>query len=219
MKYINYILIGITILCLYVIGCVGLEIFPTLGYSEKANAINSVVLNLSYSFIAGWIFYLLVSYFPYKQRKSKLQKVIDEKFKNIHVKFIDCAKSMYPMTQWNNIHISKENLIKKMKNISITDMSSYSIAGINRTIIDHLIAQRTDIKNLIKEILEYKEYLNDEQLVIIEQIRNSTYFSILNAFAIPIMNNPQVRESAASELYKQIELSRRLLEKTVKSTL
>lgn len=115
MKYVNYILIGITILCLYVIGCVGLEIFPTLGYSGKANSINSVGLNLSYSFIAGWIFYLLVSYFPYKQRKSKLQKIINGKLKDIHDKFIDSAKSIYPMNQWNGIHISKENLMERMR--------------------------------------------------------------------------------------------------------
>lgn len=211
MKYVNYILIGITILCLYVIGCVGLEIFPTLGYSGKANSINSVGLNLSYSFIAGWIFYLLVSYFPYKQRKSKLQKIINGKLKDIHDKFIDSAKSIYPMNQWNGIHISKENLMERMRNISIIDMSSYSIAGMNITIIEHLRAQRTDIKNLIEEILEYKEYLNDEQLVLIEQIRDSVYFSILNVFAMPITDNPQIREKVASELYEQIELSRKLL--------
>ena len=51
MKYINCALIGITILCLYVIGCVGLNIFPTLGFCQKADAINSVGLNLSYSYL------------------------------------------------------------------------------------------------------------------------------------------------------------------------
>ena len=115
------------------------------------------------------------------------------------------------MTQWNDIHISKENLMERMRNISITDMSSYSIAGMNITIIEYLRAQRTDIKNLIEEILGYKEYLNDGQLVLIEQIRDSAYFSILNVFAMPIADNPQIRKNVASELYKQIELSRKLL--------
>ena len=76
MKYINCALIGITILCLYVIGCVGLNIFPTLGFCQKADAINSVGLNLSYSFIAGWIFYLLITYFPYRFFKRKFSPII-----------------------------------------------------------------------------------------------------------------------------------------------
>ena len=66
MKIINLILCLLTLCAGYIILTVGLGWFWTIGSFENADRINQVLLNLSYSYIAGWIFYLLVLYFQHK---------------------------------------------------------------------------------------------------------------------------------------------------------
>lgn len=210
-KLIKYVLWLIAIICLYAILHIGLGCFFAIGISDKYLSINQVFINLSYSYIAGVIFYLLTIRLPYRQRLNKLKLPISKKIRAIHGKIIDSAKCLYPMEEWNQIIFSENNLKQRFMNISINSQSAYSIAGINRTIIAHLIAQRNDIRILIKDLLGYKEYLSNEQLSIIEDINESDYFCLLNAFSITIMDNPSVRENLASELYKQIIISNKLL--------
>ncbi len=53
MRYFLWIITGVS---LYIIFCVGLGWFWTIGESENYEKINQVLLNLSYSYIAGWFF-------------------------------------------------------------------------------------------------------------------------------------------------------------------
>ena len=211
MKYINCVLIIITLFCLYVIGCVGLGWLPSFGESENAEQYNNVALNLSYSFIAGWIFYILVTYLPYKQRKHKFQQPIKEYFELIYGRLLDSAKSAYPLSQHKTLCITEEGLKQRLRYNSVNFGSCYAVAGSNMTILQHMCSQRTSILNLIEGVLNYKEYLDEEQIVVIEHIKNSLYFSMLNALSVSIMDNEDYREKLASELYRQIELSKSLL--------
>ena len=69
----------LTILCLYIITYVGLGYGWAIGCSDNWQRINAVALNLSYSYIAGLIFYLFTSTLPYYFRKTKVAKIIKEK--------------------------------------------------------------------------------------------------------------------------------------------
>ena len=152
-KLVKCILWIITIICIYAILHIGLGWFCAIGVSDNYLKINQVLINLSYSYIAGVIFYLLTVFFPYKYRLQKLKRPINSKIKDIHGKIIDSAKSFFPMTSWDNLVLSEDNLKQQMITVSIHSQTSYSIAGIKRTIISHLFSQRGDIMNLIKELL------------------------------------------------------------------
>lgn len=52
---------------------------PLLGEAENAANKNEVMLNLSYSYLAGLIFYILVTWLPNKVRCCMLQPFINEK--------------------------------------------------------------------------------------------------------------------------------------------
>ena len=67
---LRYSLIGITLACIYIICHLGLGWFFPVGASDNSENVNKVLLNLSYSFMAAFIFYLFVEYFP----KRGLQK-------------------------------------------------------------------------------------------------------------------------------------------------
>lgn len=209
-SFSQILLIIITVVCFYIIGSAGLSIFPVLGYVEEPEKTNTVLLNLSYSFIAGLIFYLLVSYMPFNKRRKNVKPAISMKINTIHGKMIDSVRGLSPLTTNNHTNITEESLVALLANNSVFDPCGYAIAGVNMTKLQHMRMQRDEIKNIVKDLLDYKDYMSDDQLKLLEKIRESTYFSLLNAFAIPITDNQQIRESLAKEMYKQIQNTSKL---------
>lgn len=211
-KLINTFLIIITFLSVYAIAYIGLGWFWPWGISSKYQQINHVVINLSYSYLAGLIFYLLTSYLPYMIKRNKLKKPIQEKLKTIKGKLEDSAKCVFPMTSWNHLVLTEDVLVQQFSTQSVNTQSAYSIAGINMSIIGHLTTQRNNILDIIDGILEYKDYLSGEQLLTIEKIKDGEYFSMLKVFSMPIMDNPATREKLAKALFCEIETSKKLLD-------
>jgi hypothetical protein len=149
---------------------------------EESDKLNTVLLNLSYSFLAGLIFFAMVTYFPYRQRLKKIRPAITLKINSIHTRMSSCVEALQPSGK-NNINITEPDLIKLLKNTpSIT----------NTTTIQHLIGQRNEINKVVKDLIDYKEYLSDKQLVLLEKIREATYFSMLNIFTGALTNTPQI---------------------------
>lgn len=211
-KLINIFLIGITFLSIYAIAYIGLGWFWAWGTSGNYQRVNQVIINLSYSYLAGLIFYLLTSYFPYMIKRNKLKKPIIEKLRTIERKLEDSAKCVFPMPSWNHVDLTEDALVQQFSKLSINDPSAYSAVGMNMSIIDHLTSQRNNIIDIINGVLEYKDYLSEEQLLAIEKIKDSNYFSVLKVFSIPMMDTPTAREQLAKTLFEEIQASKKLLE-------
>ena len=90
---ISIILYLLTLSSGYIILTIGLGWFWTIGSCENADRINQVLLNLSYSYIAGWIFYLLVTYFPEMQRKITLRPAIQLKIEDLRKQINACIQT------------------------------------------------------------------------------------------------------------------------------
>lgn len=58
--------------CLYAIGCCGFHWLPVWGLSENYESINTTLLSLALSYIAGYIIYLFTSKWPQKQRERDI---------------------------------------------------------------------------------------------------------------------------------------------------
>ena len=203
----NTILIIITIICLYAIGYIGLEWFVPIGSADNPERINSVLINLSYSYIAGVIFYLLTTSLPRYVFAHKMRKPLQGKAKTMLGKMDDSAKCAFPMLTWNSLSITEDSLKNQFSSIPLcTTPSAYAITGTpSISIINHQKTQRNEIRQIAKDILEYKEYLTPKQLELIEKIREAPYFCLLNAFAIPVFDQPHNREELAVELYKTLQ--------------
>lgn len=214
MKYINCALIGITILCLYVIGCVGLNIFPTLGFCQKADAINSVGLNLSYSFIAGWIFYLLITYFPYRFLKRKFSPIINGRIIDL-CKQIEACVHTFSMEDSDVINsISKERLLGLIQAKGMYSQSCFAEqVGYQMNNLQFLVETKKNCFDIIEKLIPYKEYLTDKQIVCIEKIRDSSYFHLTKIYenspvAQIYYNSEQFKNELSKELYDIICLLR-----------
>ena len=208
----NTILIIITIVCLYAIGYIGLDLFAPLGSVENPERINTVLINLSYSYIAGLIFYLLTTSLPRYVFIHKMRKPLQSKAKTMLGKIDDSAKCAFPMLSWNSLSITEDSLKNQFSSVPLcTTPCAYDITGApSISIIDHQKNQRKEILQIAKDILEYKEYLTPKQLELIEKIREANYFPLLNAFAIPIFDQPKNREALAIELYKALQYANEL---------
>ena len=68
---------------IYIISTLGLGYRWTLLYSDNADNINSVLLNLSYSYVAALFFYILHDYIPTKRNEFKSFLIIKPQLKEI----------------------------------------------------------------------------------------------------------------------------------------
>ena len=85
MKRLDWIVLSVCILCLYAVFQIRLGWFWYIGSVENADAINSIIEGLSYSYIAAYLFYLLTSYVPERRRKMKLYVVINDRLHKIGI--------------------------------------------------------------------------------------------------------------------------------------
>ena len=82
-RYCQCILFGIFVVCLCIIVQIKFKIVPFLAYSVYADAINEILVNLSFSYIAAYIFYQLTSKFLLTIRNRKIRPVIQKRVEEI----------------------------------------------------------------------------------------------------------------------------------------
>ena len=211
MKFINTILVLLTISCIYIIGCVGLDIFPTIGTCEKADNYNIVLLNLSYSYIAGLIFYALVSELPYRIQKTKLKPIIDSKISDLSTQIECCVKTFREEETIQTI--TKQHLEELVQNKDIYDQSSIANAvGYNMNNLQFLVNTRKRCYEIIsKEIVPYKKYIDCQKMANIEKIRSSIFFRLTSVYEChPNYNSEIYKSELVNSLYDVIELLRTL---------
>jgi uncharacterized protein YbaP (TraB family) len=211
MKIINLILCLLTLCAGYIILTVGLGWFWTIGSFENADRINQVLLNLSYSYIAGWIFYLLVSYFPQKQRKKILLPAIQLKIEDLRKQINACVQTFAKDEDWYLIDvITKEQLSQFITNANMYANSYYAqVVGFQQNHLQFLHATKSNVFELIKQILFYKEYLSAEQLLLLEKIHDSTYFHLIKVYedtpmAQILYSSNRFKEDMVIDLYDVI---------------
>lgn len=96
------LLIVLTAISVYVILYVGLGIGYPIGVSDNYEQINEVLENLSYSYLAGCIFYILTVTIPAKVRRHKLDSVLHSKIGVIVGKIRDSKQCVRTLVELQN---------------------------------------------------------------------------------------------------------------------
>lgn len=215
-KLINFFLLLVTVICLYTIFSVGLEVIGKIGKSDNYENINNVALNLSYSYIAGLIFYFFISYLPHTQTKKKLKPTINSKIEYLS----DLIKSFVQTfeSQENKLSLKaiNPNYVEKLiLNKSVLENSYYSVMGRVMTNQEFLNGHKQNIENLIKKILGYKEYLSSDQVLYLEEIRESKFFHLLkversNKLYYEYYDDTETRKLIAKELNNLITYANKI---------
>ena len=84
------------------------------GFAERADEINSIIVNLSYSYLAAVIFYIIVNYLPQIHRHKIMRHMIKSYLIRMKNTMQRCIKgiNLYSLKQ-NEKFPSKEHFIKQ----------------------------------------------------------------------------------------------------------
>lgn len=191
----NILHVGIIVLCLYSVFCCGFHVLPVWGYSENYVSINTTLLSIALSYIAGYVIYLFTSVIPRKQREEEVFSLWEKHLSSL---YNEMAMRIEEVREFAGIPEEKmANLVSKDAN---------------------LLAKYTDYQPLI--IIEKKSILedpNNPQKVIdefdIKNHLNSHYDTMHHLIGI-MLNNPMAIDSNKKvlDLLTRIKESRFLKE-------
>lgn len=212
----NWLMMAVLVLCLFAISCIKLHFPEPWIESNNPKAINEVLVNLSYSYIAGFVFYVFTVVLPHVLFKRRRQAAIKEKIRTINDKYMACLKSVVPVVEQSSFDYSEDNFVKVFSGVSYMSGCSLSKLNIvNATIIDYVIGQHKVCLTLIAQLLEYRELFDSNTVVILEKMRESDYENTLLAFRNCItppqsLDIPSEREKLAHAIYEQYDRSCKL---------
>lgn len=183
-KKINFLLFFALCCCFWVILSVQLQLIPLIQTNftdDFCNQLNTVYTNLAYSFIAGYMFYLLTSILPTIQDRQKLKPVLREKIANIKSCIMDIPLAFAKDTGLD--YTKKENCEEIMLSKTWTDnVPKYEEYCNIRVSYIGLIAKtgntvKDDVSLLIRT---YQRYLTTKQILLLEELADMPIFKYAN---------------------------------------
>lgn len=186
-KLILYIILAILFLCaIWAIIAIDLHIIPRVKINmpeQYINGLNRVFINLSYSYLAGWILYAVTVLLPGYHKKVKFRPVIKCKVNDIsNILHQACLNFAVPVGTLNKnpYWMDKDNLEKAMID---KNWSNYSILPTDqgKTILESFSLNLGQLNDYVGTFIsDYKHILSTEQIIILESIRNNPLFSFLS---------------------------------------
>lgn len=212
-----------TIIFSYCILTIQLDWFWKIPYKGDPEKINSLLLNLSYSFIAATIFYLLTVVLPDYQRRIRIEPAINRlKIMIIddYESSINCFSDLFQKIDYTR---DKNMFISTISQRSLFDETPLSkLTGLNRgNYLSTLSSYHSRVRQTIAALLDYKDFLTSEEIITLEEIRNDTYPKLLSSMATPKlkekMDKEDMRKAIGENLWKLYEKAKSTIPDATKS--
>ena len=213
MNKIDWIVLGICLLCLYAVLQIRLGCFWYIGSVKNADAINSIIEGLSYSYIAAYLFYILTSYLPERKRKKKLGLVIQDRVHKIGVACIngilfEFARETGLKADYSDTQHTEEILKSKNWDVEVPILKRYK--GVSVSYFRYANLQCKDIKERVADIvLRYKEVMTAEELVALENLTKELFISHMESLSS--YPNMSVNDGADSLISAFIDLQQKFI--------
>lgn len=166
-----------TVIVILLILCVNVEFeFLLLPCCPKeiADTINKIVLALLYSLIAAVIFHLFVNVLPHNRRKNILIPLLNNNLFSIIETIRLCKEGIIPFASVNGKKYNKADYAQKFDN---TNFYEKTIIGRARSKLEYYEELRKGIIKKAHLTLSYREYLNDEQFVFLQNVLDSLFIT------------------------------------------
>lgn len=152
---------------------------------DRCDNLNQLFINLTYSFLAGYVFYLLTIYFPQIQEKKRIQPVIQQKVLEIRKAISDILLEFSRDTDIKKDFLEIENAKIVLMSKNWTDKMPMFMRLFNAHI--SYIAFIGEVGNKIRKdivdlIQSYQRYMTTEQVCLLEGLSNMQIFSLANQF-------------------------------------
>ena len=195
----------LAVICLYAIFQIKFDFAFFIGTSKKADAINEIITNLSYSYLAGYIFYFLTVTLPNWKMKSKLKSALFGKIKTIESKYRACLESVVQLPETLSEAPTQEEIKELFKQKSYMDSCRLAKVGEKMTIASYIKESHEESVRLATQLLEYKPWLSSDAIAQIEKVRNSDLSKVIIAITIPklvaFLDNEDTREKLGIQVF------------------
>ena len=168
----------------------------------KANPVDfydTILLNLSYSFITAIFVYILTVYMPSTERRKSYEKILELKFNHIRNHLKNCILCAVNEEDENNDLIKK--FITSLKEKGYSQDSSLKFDGKNCNVIEYWDNAIDACNKIVSDSLPLSNYLSTEQISFIYYIRRyedigfyNQYKDSINDFSSNGIYNPIAAE-------------------------
>jgi len=198
------IIFGIFMVCLCIIVQIKFKIVPFFAYSVYADAINEILVNLSFSYIAAYIFYQLTSKFLLTIRNRKIRPVIQKRVeeigrRSIYYVLLEFSRESPYSADYKHI----DNTAKILESKLWTDEMPAMLRqfGVRISYLNYVRHQCDDLKERVSEVIKrYRDEMTVEQITALEEMTDLYIFRLVDLFcSLPNIkvdpgNNPFVEE-------------------------
>ena len=167
---------NLNVLCLIIGFCSATAIYIILltewrpfGFAEKAQEINTIIVNLSYSLLAATIFHIVINWLPRLKRNKIIRNKINSYLTSIKNLTEQCVKdiNLYDLNQNKHI-LQKEDFITQFSNKDLTSPCDY---------LKILERNNIEINLLIDFLLTIQEFLSNEEIQTLFKIKDSLFLT------------------------------------------
>ena len=214
MKRLDWIVLGICVLCLYAVIQIRLGCLWYIGRIENADAVNSIIEGLSYSYVAAYLFYLLTVFIPTQKRRKKLLPMIRERvhdigIRHIHSILLEFGRGTQLGSDYSETQHSEEILKSKNWDSEVPMFKKYD--GISITHFRYAVVECKAIQDRIADIIiRYAEVLTGDEINALEDFSKNQFFSL----ALSLASHPtmQVNSGVDSLVEAFIKMQKEFLE-------
>lgn len=182
MKRLDWIVLGVSILCLYAVIQIRLGCFWGFGSFENAGAVNSIIEGLSYSYIAAYLFYLLTVFLPTRRRRKKILPIIKERvheigIRNIQSILLEFGRGTQLGSDYRDVQHTEEIMRSKNWDSEVPMFKKYD--GVSITHFRYADVQCRTIQDRIAYIIiRYSEVLTEDEITALEKFSKNQYITL-----------------------------------------
>ena len=213
-KYCDSFVVLFALISLYAILQIKFDFAFWICYSAYAQIINEVIVNLSYSYLAAFVFYILTVWIPFKRMKYKVKIPLEKKINSIRSNYKACIDSVLPMSENPKDDVTREEVFMNFRAVSYKNACRFSFYGANESILDFICRNHQYIIHLSGELLEYKPWLSPDTIANLEEIRNSRLPGFIkmmsNSTFRRLEDEVRMREQLAGFVYGLWDLSKKV---------
>ena len=173
MNQIAKVFLILSIVCIVIVEMTDLRPF---GEAYNADGVNRILLTLSYSYAAAYLFFILHDWLPQRFRRRIAKNYIEREMRHLKELLRLCILLLYPFSSISETDLSKD---KFMEIVGRKDLMAPSIIG-SKTIIEQLNIYKKEITDISESLMSsYNNAMNNKQIKFVDELLNS-YFILNN---------------------------------------
>ncbi|MBQ5981360.1 MAG: hypothetical protein IJL54_04225 [Prevotella sp.] len=160
-----------SVVCVIIIELTDLRPF---GAANNADGVNNIILTLSYSYTAAYVFYFLHDWLPMRFRRRIAQNYVEREMRQLKEFLRLCMLLLYPFSSISETDLSKD---KFMEIAGRKNLMAPSIIG-SKTILEQLNIYKQRITDISETLMSsYYDAMNDKHIKFVYELLNSCFIS------------------------------------------